>query len=218
MKHILVLIGATLAMTLAVAVASPQTAAAEDGLVRTTWPSNEDPGPPFYARIEPAPPHVIHDGQWAAIVFYREPGCVPAGFNLLVFFDPGPAFGCPLTVHGASLWQGEPLVGAPKVVTTQGNGAVPVWFVPVGAFNQAAQDGDLKIGELAALDGLVVGYAEQFNEVLHPSPLPPELGGGGHPNPKLIQDAHGRLEDGQTFSFHATGVRGELRAVRIAFD
>ena len=218
MKRTVLLMGTMVAMILVVAMAWPQTATADDELVRTTWPSNDDPGPPFYARIEPGPPHVLHDGQWAAIVFYREPGCVPGGFNLLSFFDPGPAFGCNLTVHGASLWHGEPLVGAPKVVTTQGNGAVPVWFVPVGAFFQAAQDGDVKIGELAALDGLVVGYAEQFDEVLHPAPLPPALGGGGHPNPKLVQDAHGRLADGRTFSFHATKVRGELEAIRIAFD
>ena len=218
MKRILLLLGATLLIMLSVAIASPQVAAAGDGLERTTWPSDNDPGPPYYARIEPSPPHVLHDGQWAAIVFYRQPSCVPAGFNLLSFFHFGPAFGCDLTVHGASLWPGEPFAGAPKIVTSQGNGAVPIWFVPVTAINQATQDGELTIGELAALDGLMVGSAEHFNEVLHPSALPPELGGGGHQNPKLIQDASGHLADGRAFHFHATKMGGEQVAIRIQFD
>jgi len=192
-------------------------ALAQGGLVRTTWPSAEDPGPPFYARIEPAPPHVYSDGEWAAIVFYRDPGCVPGGFNLLSFFDAPAAFGCPLTVHGASLWQGAALSGAPKIVTSSGDGEVPVWFAPVGAIQQALQDNVLTIGELAGLAGLLVGHADHLNETLHPAPLPPELGGGGHPNPKLILNAHGTLEDGRRFKLHITTVNDEVRAIQIQF-
>lgn len=192
-------------------------ALADAGLVRTTWPSAEDPGPPFYARIEPAPPHVFSDGEWAAIVFYRDPDCVPADFNLLFFFDPPTAFGCALTVEGASLWQGAPFNGAPKIVTSSGSGAVPVWFVPVSAIDPALQDGVLTIGELAGLEGLLVGHAYHFNETLHPHPLPPELGGGGHPNPKLILNAHGSLEDGRRFKLHITTVNDEVRAIQIQF-
>jgi hypothetical protein len=215
MKRSYLLIAVTLA--LAMATAWSQTVAADGGLVRTTWPSAEDPGPPFYARIEPAPPHVFNDGDLAAIVFYRDPACVPVEFNLLFFFDPPAAFGCPLTVQGASLWHGEPLIGAPKIATISGTGAVPVWFVPVDAVNQATQDGVLTIDELAGLDGRLVGQADQFNETLHPHPLPPELGGGGHPNPKLVQDAHGWLEDGRRFSLHVTQVHGEVMAIHIQF-
>ncbi|MDX1616666.1 MAG: hypothetical protein R3300_20325 [Candidatus Promineifilaceae bacterium] len=183
--------------------------------MRTTWPSNEDPGPPFYARTS----HTIYnDGEWAAIAFYRDPACVTADFNLLIFFDPPTAFGCQLTVEGASLWQGEPLVGAPKIATMSGSG-VPIWFVPVAALNQATQDGELKIGELAELDGLLVGYADQFKEVLHPVPLPPALGGGGHPHPKTIQNAHGWLVDGRSFELQITDdvERGTTPLVRIEF-
>jgi hypothetical protein len=64
---------------------------------------------------------------------------------------------------------------------------VPVWFVPVAAINQAIQDGELTIGEMVGLEGLLVGQAQQFNEVLHPHPLLPEMGGGGHPNPFLSE-------------------------------
>jgi hypothetical protein len=216
MKRSYLMIGVALVLTLAVTIAWSQVSAADNGLVRTTWPSAEDPGPPFYARIESSPPHFLSDGDWAAIVFYRDPGCVPAEFNLLRFFDAPVAFGCPLTVHGFSLWD-EPFVGAPKIATSSGDGAVPVWFVPMDTADQAAQDGFLSIGELAGLEGLLIGHAEEFNEVLHPSPLPPELGGGGHPNPKLTLNANGQLEDGRRFNLHVSEVRGEVMSIQIQF-
>jgi hypothetical protein len=75
-------------------------------------------------------------------------------FNLLLFFDAPAAFGCPLAVHGTSFWH-EPFIGAPKIATSSGDGAVPVWFVPLDAVNQATQDGFLSIGELARLEGLL---------------------------------------------------------------
>jgi len=217
MKRISLIIGVTMMVTLVVLFALSRTAAASEGLVRTTFPSAEDPGPPFYARINEVPPHVFDDGEWAAIYFYRDPSCVPADFNLLTFFDFG-AFGCPLEVEGFDLWEVEPLSAPPKIIISRGTGAVPVWFVPVDVINQAMQDGELTIGELAGLEGLLVGTAAQFNETHHPVPFPPELGGGGHPNPKIITNAHGRLEDGRRFNLHITSlVNEDLRVVRIHF-
>jgi len=215
MKKFSLLIGVALVLTLVAGTAWTQFVTADDGLVRTTWPSAEDPGPPFYARIVPAPPHVFDDGEWAAIAFYRDPACVPADFNLLQFFDVPAAFGCELVVTGSSLWQGEPFNGAPKIVNS--SGAAIVWFVPAAVIAQAMQDGVLTIGELAGLEGRLVGYADHFNETQHPHPLPPELGGGGHPNPKLVQNAQGQLEDGRRFSLHITEVNDELRAIQIRF-
>lgn len=217
MKRNILLIAIVLALGLAVVLAWPQVYAAANGLVRTEWPSATDPGPPFYARTDDVTHFVFHDGEWAAIVFYRDPGCVPVGFNLLQFFDPPAAFGCALTTQGSSLWQGEAFLGAPKIATVGEAGPVPVWFVPVEAVRQATQDGVLTTGELAALDGLLVGYADQFNETLHPHPLPPELGGGGHPNPKLILTAKGQLEDGRRFNLHITQVKDEVQAIQIQF-
>src|SRR5687768_14188345 len=87
-------------------------------LVATTAPASavvrtEDGGDvPFYARISTIgePDQVFHDDQWAVIVFYRPPSCVPKNVNLLAFFDfPGPsgpgAFACnPPTTAGFNLW------------------------------------------------------------------------------------------------------------------
>jgi hypothetical protein len=53
--------------------------------VLTHYPSEKDPGPPFYARIERG--FVIQDGTTAAIPFYRGPACIPPRFNLLNLFD-----------------------------------------------------------------------------------------------------------------------------------
>lgn len=216
MKRNVLIIGIVLGLTLVAAVAWSQVSAANNGLVRTDWPSADDPGPPFYARTDHLPPFVFNDGEWAVVVFYREPSCVPADFNLVQFFDPPAAFGCTPTTQGYSLWQ-EALTGAPKIAKTSGAGAVPVWFAPVEEVNQVIQDGDLLIDELEGLDGLLVGYADQYDETLQPHPLPPELGGGGHPTPKLIVDAKGQLEDGRQFNLHFTQVQDEVKAIQIQF-
>jgi hypothetical protein len=217
MKKFSLLIGAALVLTLVAGIAWSQFVTADDGLVQTNWPSAEDPGLPYYAWIEPAPPHVFDDGEWAAIVFYRDPACVPAGFNLLQFFDVPAAFGCPHLVQGTHLWHGEPFNGSPKIATS--SGAAIVWFVPAAVIAQAIQDGELTIGKLAGLEGLLVGQAQQFNEVLHPHPLPPEMGGGGHPNPKLVQNAQGQLEDGRRFNLHITHLKDTegVESVQIRF-
>ena len=95
---------------------------------------------------------------------------------------------------------------------------MPVWFVPVKGVNQALQDGVLTIGELVSPDGLLIGYADQFHETLHPDPLPMEFGGGGHQNSKLVMDAHGYLEDGRQFHLHIVEVEEELQAIQIQFE
>ena len=216
MKRKILIIGIVLALGLAATIAGTQVSAANNGLVHTDWPSADDPGPPFYARTDHVPPFVFNDGEWAAVVFYRDPNCIPASFNLIQFFDPPAAFGCQLTVQGYSLWQ-EALTGAPKIAKSSGAGSVPVWFAPVEEVNQVIQDGDLTIDELEGLAGLLIGYADQFDETIQPHPLPPEMGGGGHPNPKVIVDAKGQLEDGRQFNLHIMQVRDEVKVIQIQF-
>ncbi|HET9587888.1 MAG TPA: hypothetical protein VFO91_03770 [Anaerolineales bacterium] len=115
MKRINWFVGITLVLTLAAAIAWPQAAAADGGPVRTTFPSEDNPGPPFYARFQDSPPYIFSDGEWAVIYFYRDPNCVPANFNLLLFFDFADSFGGPLEVHGFDLWERVRLVSSPSI-------------------------------------------------------------------------------------------------------
>ncbi len=190
--------------------------ALESRLTRTTLPSPELPGPPFYARTAPPPePIFIVDG-WAVIQFYRDPACIREDFNLLAFFDPPAAFGCTLLVEGFALREGNP-PGVPKVVRQQGTSPVPFWFVPADAVLAAIQDGVLTIGELAALPGRIVGSATHFTEMQHAS-APPEFGAGGHRNPMLSQSARGTLEDGRHFEYHLTEIGVEVRAIELRIE
>lgn len=217
MKRISLLIGSISALTVAGVLSLFQIAAAEEGLVRTTWPSAEDPGMPFYARVELLPPFIFNDGEWAAIIFYRDPGCVPADFNLIKVFDVPAAFSCPHTVQGSSLWHGAILNGAPKIINIGSSGAVPVWFVPWEAVkDQAHPGGVLTVGDLQHIEGRLVGYADQYAEELQPHP-DPAFGGGGHPNPKMIVNASGQLEDGRQFYLHITWVHDEVQSIQIQF-
>lgn len=217
MKMMSLFSGAIIAVAVVAALAGSQTATADEGLVQTTWPSQSDPGMPFYARVELLPPYIFNNGEWAAIVFYRDPGCVPADFNLINVFDVPRAFGCSHTVHGTSLWNDEPFNGAPKKIHISGNGAVPVWFVPWEAVkDQARPDGSLTVADLQNIEGRLVGYADRYAEELQPH-ADPAFGGGGHPNPKMIVNAQGQLEDGRLFNLHITWVHDEVQAIQIQF-
>jgi hypothetical protein len=150
---------------------------------------------PFYTRTEPPAAvggFAYRTDEWAAIVFYREPACVPDGFNLFDFFDIPGAFFCAPTTQGHALHV-EPLgITPPKILNLSGD-AVPIWFVPwTGAFQEAVAAGTLTMPQLSTMPGLVKGVARQYQEVLttienHPSPkinitargyLLPESGGG----------------------------------------
>lgn len=174
--------------------------------VRVAFPE-ETPGPPYYARIssDGAP----QTSQWAAIVFYRDPSCVPSDFNLLQFFDIPRAFGCPFTIEGFEIWQNGPGQDpAPIQVKSRGLGAVPVWFVAPQELDAAMADGVLTIGELSALPSLQVGAADRFQEVLHPT----QATGSG----KLTITASGSLSNGRTFQLQVSVSRDTLRHVEIS--
>lgn len=157
----------------------------------------ESPMFPFYSRAEP-PQDVggfgYHTDAWAAIVFYRDPECVPTDFNLLSFFDFdfGRVFSCTSLVDGFSLHVEPNGVTPPKQSNLSGN-AVAIWFVPWdNEFQEAVDAGTLTITQLENMDGLRKGVATQFREILnsvenHPVPkiniaargyILPESGGG----------------------------------------
>lgn len=171
------------------------------------------PGGPYYARVERGPggsPLVPHDEAWAAIVFYRQPDCVPAGFNLLNFFHVPAAFGCTLTVEGFEIWRNGPASDlAPIHVSSYGMGAVPVWLVEWWELQAAIIDDVLTMPELQGLATLRKGSASFFKETLHPD--------GGAQQTKLQIGASGLLEDGQAFRLHSEENNGQLNSVIIQF-
>jgi hypothetical protein len=178
----------------------------QSGLLLTQWPSMQDPGLPFYARIEPIPPHIYFSEGYAPIVFYRQSSTIPTGFNLLNMFDPPAAFSSPLHVEGSSLWHVAIGAGSPKIVTLKNSAPVEIWFVPsTPLLSLIAQSHVLTITDLSSISGIIKGHATEFNEINLPHPLPPFLGGGGHPNPKLDITAKGILEGGGNFNIHLQG-------------
>jgi hypothetical protein len=173
---------------------------------------------PAYARIAAGPvtggvEEVFHTDDWAVIPFYRPPECVPAGFNLLDFFDiPGAFFCGPQTVRTATIWRNGPGIDdAPIMAKSQGLGEMPVWFVTWPVLEVAIADGELTIGELESLPSLMVGTASFYTETLHP--------GQAAQVPLIVFVARGTLEDGRSFQAQATrsGGAGRLTHVRIAF-
>lgn len=184
--------------------------AASDGLTQKTVP-DEDPGPPFYARVTTILDQFFHGDGWLAIPFYRDPACVPADFNLLQLFDPpGPAgpgaFGCPLLMKGFVLIEPDaPLGTFPRQAVLMGD-AVPFWFVPWSDFEAEAADGVVTMADLQALEPLV-GLASRYHETLKPRE-------GDH---VIVIDAAGTLDDGRAFLFGVTHIEDETRSIRLQF-
>jgi hypothetical protein len=146
---------------------------------------------PFYARIERG--EILHDDEWAVIVFYRPPECVPDEFDLLDFYDWN-AFGCiPHTTDGFIIWEGEPGY-TPIQIKLRGLGAVPVWFVNWSDLEQEVGDGELLMSELEGM-GKLSGTADIYSETLHPT--------GAAQVPMINYVAVGNLEDGTSFKVHA---------------
>jgi len=177
------------------------------GLERSSFPS-DNPGPPYYARLEPTLLYTA-DG-WAVVPFYRDPTCIPPGFNLLSFFDVPAAFGCTLQVEGFNLSRRSAPPGPPWMIETRGTGAVPFWFIPEDEVLSAMGDGFLTIVELAGLPGLMEGSATRFEEVLQPI-------GGSQPVPKLVLTASGTLASGGWFEYHVTAFSSQIQATGLNF-
>jgi hypothetical protein len=187
------------------AFAALEAEAASAGLVVLNIPE-EDPGPPFYARVGL---QLLHEQDLLAIPFYRDPACIPDDFNLLEMFDfPGPmgpgAFACPLNLTGKLMIEPDaPLGTFPVHVILRGT-SVRFWFVSLEAFQAAAADGVVTRGELAAMSP-VEGTATQYHESLHPR----------EDDHRIVIDAIGALDDGRSFRFHATHIDDEAVSIRI---
>ena len=182
--------------------------------IRLGFP-NPDPGGPVYARVER--PFLIHTSQLAAIVFYRNPACVPETFNLLDNVDlegfPGPsarAFQCPGTVGGFQIWTTYPIPGPPNQVFDLGTGAVPVWFVAWRELEAALVDDKLTIGELRSMQSLQIGHAIRFEGTSLLSPQAQLV--------KIRMTASGDLLDGRQFEFQYAFSNGRVTDIQIKLE
>ena len=172
---------------------------------------DQDPGGPVYARVER--PFLIHHDLHAAIVFYRDPGCVPEDFNLLDNVDlqgfptNARAFQCPLTVDGFQLWTTYPVPGPPNLVFTNGTGAVPVWLVAWSELQAALLDDVLVIDELRSMPSLQQGYANHFQETLHLTATAQTL--------SINLMASGAMSDGRSFHLNYVFRSGAVKVIDI---
>ena len=156
---------------------------------------------PFYARF--GENETFDNGEWTVIIFYRPPECIPADFNLNRFFhfpgenDPG-AFACaPPTTTSIETWQTGPQTDpAPLISKLTGRGAVPVWFISNQEMKSAQADGAVTIGELADLPSRLVGTAQTYAELLHPSQ--------SNSKPLIQFSAEGTLADGRAFTLEVS--------------
>ena len=152
----------------------------------------EQPGPRYYALFDPG--FMPNDNGWVGIVFVREPACVPAGFNLLDWFDsPAAAFACELTVEGEAWWH-DLSAPPPFQIHERGLGAVPIYFVRWSDLQAAIADDVLTIGELESLPSLLIGEASFLEHIVHNTNQPTN-----HGHETLV--SRGLLEDGRSFEF-----------------
>jgi hypothetical protein len=155
----------------------------------------EDRQPPFYANFDRG--FMPHTEEWAVVLFYRTPDCVPVDFNLLDFFDTPPRpFLCDLQIEGHSNWRSldDPY---PADSHLQGTGAVPLWFVRWPELQTAVADDELTVIELAALPSLLIGSASFYHESIR-NDIRGQRGG----NEAVV--AAGTLTDGRSFQVEIT--------------
>ncbi len=160
----------------------------------------QSPGVPAYARLELLVPNfdVPNNRRWAAIVFYRDPACVPQDFNLGQFFDfPGPgglgAFACPLLVEGHEIWENGPNDDLAPIYVRTRNAVpdLPIWFVAWNELKPILDSGQVFIGDIERLPSLVRGSAATYEESLYPN--------GSAETPGITLRSEGSLEGGGRF-------------------
>ena len=161
---------------------------------------DEDPGPPWYANfagdLSTYGRFIPNDGEWAGIMFYRPPECVPQNFNLLDLYDFPGAYECPFTVEGESWW--HDLDSGPfRVHLQEGEGGVPIYFVKMSELETAIADNFLNIDELSNLPSLLIGNASFLQWIIRNSWQAPGRSFGNE-----VFTANGNLEDGRSFQFH----------------
>jgi hypothetical protein len=166
----------------------------------------EDPGPPYYANfagdVSTYGRFIPNDGEWAGIMFFYPPKCVPQDFNLLERTDPRASDCRPVTVKTKLWFDPDTFPDAPplQIHTQEGEGGVPIYFVKMSNLETAMDDDFLNIDELHELqetDSLLIGNASFLQWITHNSYQAP---GRSFGNEQFT--AKGNLEDGRSFQFH----------------
>jgi serine/threonine protein kinase len=143
---------------------------------------DESPGDPSYADF--GRDFIPADGTQVAIVFMRDPACIPPEFNLLDMRDIPAAWECPFLLGGQDWlhepfvggqdWWHEPFVDIPfkSVYVLENDGSVPVYFVDLAELDSEIADDQLTLGELEAFSSLKVGQATYVkNDILNSNAL-----------------------------------------------
>lgn len=176
----------------------------------------QSPGVPAYARLELLVPNfdVPNNRRWAAIVFYRDPACIPPDFDMGQFFHlPGPeglgAFACPLLVEGHEIWKNGPDADLAPIYVRTRNAVpkLPIWFVAWNELRPVLESGQVFIGDITGLPSLVRGSAYWYEEALYPN--------GAAEIPGITLRSEGTLEDGGRFrlKWHFTDQGAEDQVV-----
>jgi hypothetical protein len=185
---------------------------ASNGLTVLSFPS-QFPGPPLYTSgLGKAPGFgaLRTDGEWVAITFVREPGCVPHDYNLLSAPNIPAVFACPLTIEGRAWFSDPSDLTNPVKAWHDGLGAVPIYFARLSEYETAAMDGVLTIVEFKGLSSLLIGYASFHRDVIQF----PQNGRPGAANGV----SRGELEDGRSFQLTAVVVGTEYAHTTIDFE
>jgi hypothetical protein len=128
----------------------------------------DDPGPPFYARIAVLGPDVLlmESNGTVVIPMMRQVECIDPEFNLLDLYHVPNGFFCPLTLAGRGLIEPNAPMGTFPAIAYGAGSNMPVWFVESGPLSSAMADGVLTLPELEALNprkGVASRY-EEYNK------------------------------------------------------
>lgn len=147
---------------------------------------------------------------WTATIFYYSPEVIPDDYNLLVGddFNIGPEG---LLVDGFALRHKGSFVPKQGVIANVEGVRIPIYFVQIPELYAGIADGTLTVEELENMQSLVVGWADSYSEIFHPS----DATASGNYQISIV--ASGLLEDGRRFSLHCE-VNASNYNVSVKFD
>jgi len=162
----------------------------------------ESPGHPYYAHLSSFGDSWMAPGndEWTVIIFYRDPACIPAEFDMSVGLDfPGPQglgfLACPATYEGYQLHfsSPDPFLNPDYLFMRNSTLEMPMWFVSTRELRELFERGFFQMADIETLPSRVSASAWQFEAQMEPYGFNPEL--------KVRFNARGRLETGGQFSF-----------------